>query len=162
MLAGEKHGVDYYFVEKSDMETGIKAGRFLESAHVHGNIYGTSFEAVDRVSDACRVCILDIDVQGVRSCRALGFDAGAYVFIAPPDLESLEARLRARGTETEDRIQRRLAAAVGEIEASKTMQWDAVIVNDDLDRAYSVLREATAAAREECRLARAAAVHAKH
>ena len=64
---GEKDSVDYYFVEKSAMEKEISEGKFLETAHVHGNIYGTSFEAVNRVSANDKICILDIDIQ-VRIC----------------------------------------------------------------------------------------------
>ena len=68
---GERDGVDYYFVEKADMEREIAAGHFLETAHVHGNIYGTSFDAVNRVSAADKICILDIDIQ-VRAARRRG------------------------------------------------------------------------------------------
>ena len=74
--AGEKDGVDYNFVNKADMELEIAAGHFLETAHVHGNIYGTSFEAVNRVSAADRICILDIDIQ-VRRGREVVFKRGA-------------------------------------------------------------------------------------
>lgn len=94
---GEVDGVDYNFVEKSAMEAEIAQNKFLETAHVHGNIYGTSFEAVDRVAGANKICILDIDVQGVLTCKRLGYDAGKYVFVAPPSMEVLEKRLRGRG-----------------------------------------------------------------
>ena len=66
--AGERDGVDYNFVPKPQMEAEVAAGRFLESANVHGNLYGTSYAAVDRVAAANRVCILDIDIQ-VRARR---------------------------------------------------------------------------------------------
>ena len=82
------------------------------------------------------------------SCkRAPNFDADSYIFIAPPDLATLEARLRGRGTETEERLQKRLSGAVGELEAAKTIEWDGYIVNSDLDAAYAQLRELTARAR---------------
>jgi len=155
--AGEEDGVHYHFVSKEEMEAGIAAGKFLEHACVHGNFYGTSFAAVDNVSAAHKVCILDIDVQGVKSCKAAGFNAEKYVFIAPPDLGTLEARLRGRGTETEDRIQKRLANAVGEMAESKVMVWDAYIVNDDVHKAYEHLREVTASGRASCASARASA-----
>jgi guanylate kinase len=94
---GEEDGVAYFFTSKPDMEAGIAAGRFLEHANVHGNLYGTSYAAIERVSAAGRVCILDIDVQGVASCRRAGFPIGKYVFVAPPDTAVLETRLRGRG-----------------------------------------------------------------
>jgi guanylate kinase len=122
------------------MEKAIAAGEFLESADVHGNMYGTSFEAVRTVAAAGRCCILDIDVQGVASCRKAGFEVGAYVFVAPPSVADLEARLRGRGTETEDKIMKRVAAASGEIEKATAMWWDAWVVNDELDRAYAQLK----------------------
>lgn len=138
--AGEENGVHYNFTERATMEAAIGRGEFLESAEVHGNLYGTSFEAVRSVAAAGRVCILDIDVQGVASCRRAGFEVGAFVFVAPPDVAELERRLRGRGTETEERIAKRVGAAQGEITAASRMWWDAWVVNDDLDRAYAQLR----------------------
>lgn len=151
--AGEQDGVDYNFVDKSLMEKEIAEGKFLESANVHGNYYGTSFEAVNRVSARNKICILDIDIQGVRSCKKAGFDADKYLFIAPPSMADLEKRLRGRGTETEDKIQKRLSGAVGEMEQSKDMQWDAYIINDDVQKAYEKLREVTAPGRAQRALA---------
>lgn len=155
--AGEEDGVHYHFVDKDEMEKDIKAGMFLEHAYVHGNIYGTSFEAVESVSKASKVCILDIDVQGVKTCQSVGFNADKYVFIAPPDIKALETRLRGRGTETEDRIQKRLHNAVGELEDAKSMSWDAYIVNDDISVAYEKLREVAREGRQACAESRAAA-----
>lgn len=77
-------------------------GKFLEHAHVHGNIYGTSFEAVQRVTGADKVCILDVDVQGAEAVKRTQLGA-AFVFISPPSMEELERRLRGRGTETEEK-----------------------------------------------------------
>jgi len=151
---GEQNGVDYHFVDKETMEKGIAAGNFLEYAYVHGNIYGTSKQAVDRVAKDCKVCILDIDIQGVRTCKSLGFDADAYIFVAPPDMVSLEARLRGRGTETEEKVLKRLRAAVSEVEGAQSIEWDAILVNDDLASTYDKLKLVTARARERCRLAR--------
>jgi guanylate kinase len=93
---GEENGVHYYFADKAAMEAEIAAGKFVESANVHGNLYGTSFDAVRRVSESGRICILDIDVQGVASCRRVQFEVGKYVFVAPPELSVLESRLRGR------------------------------------------------------------------
>ena len=84
---------------------------------------------------------LHLNMQGVKTCKKKSFDAGAYIFIAPPSVADLEKRLRGRGTETEDKIQKRVAAASGEITTATTMWWDAWILNDDLDRAYPQLRK---------------------
>ena len=89
-----------------------------------------------------RTCILDIDVQGVASCRRANFPVGRYLFIAPPDVKELEARLRGRGTESEETIQRRLTNATKEISSASSMWWDGWVLNDDLDRAYQQLRAA--------------------
>ena len=139
---GEADGVDYHFTSRDVMAPMVAAGEFLEHADVHGNMYGTSFAAVRHVADAGRACILDIDVQGAASCRAAGFDVGAYVFVAPPSTEELLVRLRGRGTETEEKIQVRVGNAAKEIERASKMWWDAWVLNDDLDRAFEQLKRA--------------------
>ena len=73
---------------------------------MHGNIYGTSFAAVEAVTGASKVCILDVDVQGAEAVKAAQLGA-AFVFISPPDMAELERRLRGRGTETEEKARRR-------------------------------------------------------
>jgi guanylate kinase len=95
-------------------------------------------------------------MQGVKTCKKKSFDAGAYIFIAPPSVADLEKRLRGRGTETEDKIQKRLSNAVGEMEGAKGMEWDGWIVNDDLDKAYAQLRELAGPVRKQRALAMAA------
>ena len=142
--AGEVDGKDYNFVAgpeaRAAMEADIAAGKFLESANVHGNLYGTSFAAIEAVAAKGQTCILDIDVQGVASCRKAGFNVGKYVFVAPPDLAVLEARLRGRGTEKEEDIAKRVGNAGKEMQAATGVSWDAWIVNDDLDKAYVQLK----------------------
>ena len=139
---GEEDGVHYNFVEKADMEADIAAGKFLEYAHVHENIYGTSLAAVEAVAQKGQVCVLDIDVQGAEIVKKSSLDA-LFVFISPPSMEELEARLRGRGTEKEESIQKRLANAAGEMAKTKVEGFfHAVIVNDDLDRAYGELKTA--------------------
>ena len=140
--AGEVDGVHYNFTTRESMTAAIAAGEFLESADVHGNMYGTSFAAVRAVKEKERACILDIDVQGVASCRKVGLEVGAYIFVAPPNIQELESRLRGRGTETEEKILKRVAAANGEIVAATAMWWDVWLLNDDLDRAYAQLKKA--------------------
>ena len=156
--AGEEDGVHYNFVvDRAAMEAEIAAGEFLESANVHGQLYGTSRAAVAAVTARNLVCILDIDVQGVASCRRLGMAVDKYIFIAPPNTAELERRLRARGTETEERIAVRLGAASKEMAAAAGLEWDAYIVNDDLDAAYATLRDLLAEGRAAGARARAAA-----
>lgn len=137
----EKNGVHYHFTERMVMEKDIQDGKFLESASVHGNLYGTSIEAVDVVSDAGKRCILDIDVQGARSVRANSLDA-IFIFVCPPSFEELENRLRARGTETEEQVQKRLRNARAELEEGKSSGlFDHILVNDNLDTCYESLKE---------------------
>ncbi|KAK2975699.1 hypothetical protein RJ640_010758, partial [Escallonia rubra] len=137
----EMEGVHYHFTEQSVMEEEIKAGKFLEISSVHGNLYGTSIEAVDVVADAGKRCILDIHVQGARSVRASSLDA-IFIFICPPSFEELEKRLRARGTETEEQIQKRLRNARAELEQRNSPGlFDHILVNDNLDTCYQSLKK---------------------
>ncbi|CAN0031982.1 unnamed protein product, partial [Discosporangium mesarthrocarpum] len=110
---GEEDGVHYHFTNREAMEEAIGRGEFIEHAEargfVHGNLYGTSVAAVKDVAGKGKVCVLDIDMQGVRSVKKSFLSPKPlYVFVAPPSLEVLEHRLRERGTEDEEAIQRRL------------------------------------------------------
>ncbi|XP_019186691.1 PREDICTED: guanylate kinase 2 [Ipomoea nil] len=136
----EQNGVHYHFTERSKMEREITDGKFLEFANVHGNLYGTSVEAVEVVADSGKRCILDIDVQGARSVRASSLEA-IFIFIAPPSFEKLEKRLRARGTETEEQVQKRLRNAKEELKQGKSPGlFDHILVNDDLETCYKSLK----------------------
>ncbi|XP_057438685.1 guanylate kinase 2 isoform X2 [Lotus japonicus] len=137
----EEDGVHYHFTEKSVMEKEIKNGKFLEFASVHGNLYGTSVEAVEMVADAGKRCILDIDVQGARSVRASSLEA-IFIFICPPSMKELEKRLRDRGTEKEEQILKRLRNAEAEIEQGKSSQiFDFILYNDNLEECYEKLKK---------------------
>ncbi|KAL5540496.1 hypothetical protein UlMin_043090 [Ulmus minor] len=137
----EKDGVHYHFSERSVMEKEITDGKFLEYASVHGNLYGTSVEAVEVVSDSGKQCILDIDVQGARSVRDSSVEA-IFIFVCPPSMEELEKRLRARGTETEEQILKRLRNAKAEIEQGRSSGiFDHILYNDDLDECYKSLKK---------------------
>ncbi|KAL9236555.1 hypothetical protein vseg_011209 [Gypsophila vaccaria] len=138
--AMEVNGIHYHFTERSVMERDINDGKFLEFASVHGNLYGTSVEAIEMDVDAGKRCILDIDVQGARAVRASSLDA-IFIFVCPPSYEDLEKRLRSRGTETEEHIQKRLRNAKGELEQGKSPGlFDHILVNDDLGSCYSILK----------------------
>ncbi|KAJ6992412.1 hypothetical protein D5086_012215 [Populus alba] len=137
----EKDGVHYHFTERSIMEKEIKDGKFLEYASVHGNLYGTSIEAVEVVTDAGKRCILDIDVQGARSVKASSLEA-IFIFICPPSMEELETRLRSRGTETEEQILKRLRNAKTEMEQGNSSGiFDHILYNDNLNECYESLKK---------------------
>ena len=134
----EKHGVEYYFVPRDEFERQIAAGRFAEWAEVHGHLYGTSKDTIDDGLARGRSVLLDIDVQGAASLAAAYPDRCLRVFVAPPSLAELERRLRARGTDSEETVQRRLRGAASEM--ARLGEFDRVVINDDLERAYAELR----------------------
>jgi len=139
---GELDGKDYHFVTREKMEELQKAGGFLENAEFSGNMYGTTTAAVHDVLNAGKICILDIDVQGVKAVKAAGGLNPRLVFVKPPSLEELEKRLRARGTETEESLAKRLGAAAQEMEyGEEEGNFHIIIVNDNLEEAYVALRD---------------------
>lgn len=145
---GEQSGRDYEFLTEQAFEDLVKSGAFLEHAQVYGrHRYGTLREPVEKQLADGRVVILDIDVQGALQVRASMPDA-MLIFVLPPDDAVLERRLRGRGRDDEQSIQRRLAEAKREIEVGvNSGVYDAQIVNDDLDRA---IEEACTLARGRC------------
>ncbi|KAL1975665.1 hypothetical protein VTN31DRAFT_4057 [Thermomyces dupontii] len=139
--AGEQDGREYYFVTREAFLSLVAENGFIEHAEFSGNLYGTSVAAVKAIAEQQRICILDIEMEGVKQVKRTDLNA-RFVFIAPPSLEELERRLRGRGTETEESVQRRLAQAKKELEfAQQPGVHDRVIVNDNLDRAYEELKE---------------------
>ena len=138
---GEVDGRDYHFISRGEFDRLVAEDAFAEHAEVHGNCYGTlKSELLGRIQRGIDV-LLDIDVQGAAQLRNLCAAscefrrACAFIFIMPPSFEELERRLRARATETEESILRRLANAKGEM--AHASEYDHVIVNDDLARAAS-------------------------
>jgi guanylate kinase len=118
------------------MKADIQQGRFIESAQVHTNYYGTSYDAVNQISDQGRICVLDIDIQGVQNVKKSQIEC-KYIFIAPPTMEDLERRLRGRGTETNEKIKIRLENAKKELEYGlEEGNFDAVIVNDTIENSF--------------------------
>jgi guanylate kinase len=110
----------------------VAEGGFLEWAEIFGNRYGTPREPVERAIGAGRCVLVEIDVQGARQVRAN--TPGAYMlFLKPPSLEELERRLRSRASETDEQVRRRLAKATDELAAEP--EFDASVVNDDLETA---------------------------
>lgn len=135
--AGEVDGRDYHFVTPEWFRQQIRAGNFIEHAEVHGNMYGTPRDPVDRALDEGRFYLLEIDVQGALQLKALD-EPGVYVFIAPPDMEELRRRLVGRATDTPEVIERRLQKA--EDEYRERVKYDHVVVNRDLDQAVAEVR----------------------
>jgi guanylate kinase len=142
---GEKDGVHYYFVDRESFEADIRAGNFLEYAQVHGNYYGTSLKPVHEALEAGKLVIFDIDVQGHAIARERMGDLITSVFVTTPSLEELERRLKSRGTDDEEIINKRIQNALVEIEYITA--YDFLIVNDDFDKAVDAFLAVTKAAR---------------
>lgn len=136
---GEVHGREYNFVQVEQFQKMIQEGKFIEWAQFSGNYYGTAVDSVKKVLDSGKVCLLDIDMQGVKAVKESDLNA-RFLFIAPPSLEDLEARLKGRGTETDESITKRLAAAKHEMDFAATGAHDKTIVNDDLNKAYEEMK----------------------
>ncbi|HMB15477.1 MAG TPA: guanylate kinase [Pelovirga sp.] len=146
MRAGERAGVDYHFVDRSTFEQMQENNQFAEWAQVHGNLYGTALKTLEQAADQRVDLLLDIDYQGAtqlkKSCRH-----GVFIFILPPDLSELERRLRSRGTDAGEVINRRLEVAREEI--AQAVWYDYLIVNDDLATAVNKIKSIVIA--ERCR-----------
>ncbi|KAF9457512.1 guanylate kinase/L-type calcium channel beta subunit [Collybia nuda] len=137
---GEMHGKQYYFVTPQKFKDLIQENAFIEHAEFSGHFYGTSFQTVRQVQEMGRRCILDIEAQGVRQIKNTNLNP-VYLFISPPSMRTLTARLQQRGTESESMVQKRLATALKEVQFAKEPKvHDIVIVNDDLDRAYGLFK----------------------
>jgi guanylate kinase len=142
---GELDGRDYHFIDPVRFAEMRAQERFLESAEVFGNGYGTGADDVERLRRQGRDVVLEIDWQGARAVRERVPEA-VTVFILPPSRATLRARLTGRGTDSEQAIARRLAAAAAEIE--HWPEYDYIVVNDDFGRALGEL-EAVFAGRGE-------------
>ena len=134
---GEIDGVHYYFLKKADFENKISENAFLEYAGYVDNYYGTLAAPVDRMLEEGKDVILEIEVQGAMQVKTKRPDA-VMVFIAPPSFEELAARLRGRGTEDEEKVQKRLSIAQQELKSID--HFDFVVVNDEIERAARELR----------------------
>jgi guanylate kinase len=142
--AGEREGVDYHYVDRPTFERLRAESKLLESAEVHGNLYGTGRAEIERARAEGVDVLLDLDVQGAAQVRERMKDA-VTVFILPPSYQELEQRLRRRGQDDEETIERRLAAAAREIGAFEN--YDYALVNDDFDACVEGLKCIIRAAR---------------
>lgn len=138
---GEQDGVHYHFTDPETMTQAIKEGKFLENAVFGGNMYGTSKKAVEKIAAQGKVCILDIDVQGVIQVKTTDLNPWS-IFIRPPNVEALRHRLTGRKTETAESLLKRLGKAEEEIEyGTQPGNFDLVIVNDNVERAYGEFKQ---------------------
>ncbi len=129
----ETNGVDYHFLSEDEFRSLVEAGELLEYEEVYpGQLYGTLRSEVEEKAQEQPV-LLDIDVKGALNVKRLYGDDALVVFVAPPSLDELKRRLRARGTESDEGLRTRLERAEMEMQARD--RFDAVVVNDDLERA---------------------------
>ena len=128
---GERDGIDYHFVSDADFDAMVAAGEFLEWAHVFGHRYGTLKCEVVKTIESARDVLLDIDWQGTQQLKQVDPDI-VRVFILPPSMPELERRLRARGTDSEEVIARRMQRAAAEI--SHWAEYDYVLINNDAEK----------------------------
>jgi len=133
----EVHGRDYFFVARDDFEAMVARGEFLEHARVFDNYYGTALSQVEGSLASGQDLILEIDWQGAQQIRRALPECGS-IFILPPSRAELERRLRGRGTDAEDVIQRRLRDAASDM--THWSEFDYVVVNDDFDQALGELQ----------------------
>ena len=141
---GEQYGRHYYFVDRAEFEREVAEGIFLEHAEVHGNLYGTSRTTVDGLLAQSRDVLLEIDWQGARQIRASKPEC-VSVFILPPSRPELERRLRGRGSDAPEVIERRLHNSREEI--AHAHEFDYIVVNDRFEDALADLRAIVRAVR---------------
>jgi guanylate kinase len=134
MRPKEKHGRDYFFLDKSDFEQAIREGKFLEYEHVFDEYYGTLLETVESSLEQGKVVLFDIDVSGALAVKK-HYPQAQLFFIKPPSREALISRLQGRNSETEASIKKRLNRL--EYEYQQAEDFDHIIINDDLDTAIN-------------------------
>lgn len=130
--AHETDGRDYFFLSPEEFKRKVDAGEFVEHAKVHGEWYGTLRSQIEEALRRGKNVLLDIDVQGAKAVRGV-YPDGVFIFILPPSMEALEARLRHRATDPEERIRLRLENARREIPT--VSEYGYSIVNDDFQEA---------------------------
>jgi guanylate kinase len=143
---GETEGRDYHFVSRERFEIMLADGEFLEHAEVYGNFYGTSKGSIGRDLNAGHDTLLEIDWQGADQVRR-HFPESASIFILPPSFNALRTRLAGRGQDSDEIIERRLAAAAHDVAHADA--FDYIIVNDDFDHALQDLVAITRSIRLE-------------
>lgn len=136
----EKHGKEYFFLTETEFKENVEAGNFVEWEEVYSGVcYGTLTSEVDRITGSGQNLIMDVDVKGALNIKKRYGDEALTIFIMPPDKETLELRLRTRGTDDETTIQKRLKKS--EYEMGFAKQFDYVVVNDHLDEAVKTVED---------------------
>ncbi len=131
----ERDGVDYYFVSREKFEELIATDALIEHEQIFGNYYGTPKSEIERARQMGKRLLFDIDVKGGISIRNKFPNESLLIFIAPPDMTTLETRLRDRRTESGDIIERRLQRA--QMEMGMSGDYDHIVINDNLERAVA-------------------------
>lgn len=134
MRKGEKEGVHYYFISEEEFEEKLKAKAFLEWEKIHAHSYGTEKRLVEEAIEKGEIVLFDLDTKGCDSLRRKYPHCSNIIFIEPPSLAALEERLRGRNTETDDVLSLRIANAKAEL--ARKNDYDYLVLNDDLERAY--------------------------
>lgn len=147
--AGEEEGIHYFFRTREQFEKMIENGEFLEHAEVYGNYYGTPRAFVREQMAKGRDVALEIDIQGALRVKER-FDEGVFIFIVPPSMEELRARLVGRKSETEESLLRRFQSAYQEL--NFITRYNYVVVNDQIERAAVKVQSIITA--EKCRVDR--------
>ena len=136
----EKHGVEYFFMTEEEFKQNVAEGNFVEWEEVYPGIcYGTLVSEVNRITDKGNNLIMDIDVKGALSIKKRYGKNAISIFIMPPDKETLEHRLRNRGTDSEETIRKRLQKS--EYEMGFAEKFDYVVINDNLQVAVNEVEE---------------------
>ena len=138
MRKGEVDGVDYYFRTKEEFEAMIEAGEMLEYAEYVGNYYGTPLTYVNKTLDEGKDVFLEIEVQGAQQVKEKVPD-GVFIFLTPPDLAELKARIVGRGTDSPEVIEERMRVARQEIEMMAL--YDYAVVNDQVQNAVDRIKD---------------------
>jgi guanylate kinase len=136
--SGEREGIDYHFVSAAEFEAMVGRDEFAEWAQVHGNRYGTARHVVEEALASGRDVVFDVDWQGGGALARQWPRDALRIFILPPDLATLEDRLRRRATDTDEVIQRRLRTAIEEL--GHHVEYQHRVINHELDEAYRMLR----------------------
>lgn len=148
---GEKDGVDYHFISRSDFERRLSQHEFLEWAEYGAQLYGTLKREIDRIFASGRHAVLDIDIEGARQIRR-NFSNSLQVFVLPPSAEVLVERLTRRNTENPELLRKRLTRASDELAAAA--EYDYAVVNEDLDTAVGQIAAILDGKADDCRVSR--------
>ena len=146
---GEVDGINYYFMSKEQFKEKIEANDFLEYAEVYDNFYGTPKSNVEQLLESGKDVILEIDIQGALKVKE-NTEEGVFIFILPPSMEELKARIIKRGSETPESLMKRFKSAYKEI--NFISRYNYAVVNDEVETAVDKLEAIICA--EKCRVYR--------